>query len=310
VDYVVHIGLHKTGSTTIQRFLHDNAAAIAREAGALYPSEPGLLQHSGLTNAVARGDDDHVAAFLASALARARDAGANRIILSSEQLSMAKNRLLRRLQGLLAAHGEAAGVRIVVYFRNIHERTLSRMNQALKHNRWPVDPIKYRDSILTASPSAMIRQFESVFGEGSVDVRIFEHAAAAGLNRDFCAAAAIPWRDDYIQSAPSNVSPDFITSQMISLLRTEFDIPITFQPPAPTERLATPRIDAALLNDIPADAECFDLSHPLLAPHRELLTRRPAIDPDKAPDIDRFFDHLDGLMTALRAAAKRGTTRA
>ena len=83
----LHAGLHKTGTTALQRFLHDNRAALGKD-GAVYPSA-GMIpdrpanrgQHE-LAWALRRGDDGRVWERL-----REEIEGAPAAVVSSEEFS-------------------------------------------------------------------------------------------------------------------------------------------------------------------------------------------------------------------------------
>jgi len=81
MQLLVHIGLHKTGSTYLQYLLNGNHAALAR-AGFWYAPQPGYPAHHHAAWRLLAGDGAPLAAMIADA----RQAGCHTLILSSEDL--------------------------------------------------------------------------------------------------------------------------------------------------------------------------------------------------------------------------------
>ena len=127
----LHIGVEKTGTTSIQSFLAGNRSAL-RAAGRLYPVTPGPVSHQGLV-AFALDDDrvdgtrksrglvtaqeiaDFRDEFVSGLLKEIPASGASEIILSSELLSsrVRSPAELARVQVLCA--GIARNTKVVVY---------------------------------------------------------------------------------------------------------------------------------------------------------------------------------------------------
>jgi hypothetical protein len=88
VSLVFHGGHYKTGTTSVQSALRAKEAAL-RSAGILYPANPenspfGKLQHADLLTKVAEGKFDEAARYLEQIAEEARQAGCERVLLSSE----------------------------------------------------------------------------------------------------------------------------------------------------------------------------------------------------------------------------------
>lgn len=78
---IVHLGLHKTGSTYLQHVMNDNHAALAAR-GVYYEHQPGYPAHHFAAWDILRGD----AAPLARMIGEARRRDCHTVILSSEDL--------------------------------------------------------------------------------------------------------------------------------------------------------------------------------------------------------------------------------
>ncbi len=111
----VHAGTHKTGTTSIQRFLAANAAAASLD-GVLYPMTARLSAELPAHTFRAALHDGRAADVLAAMLAEMRRAAAARIVLSSEALSAVVDfGSLAQVTTPLAGAGYRP--RIVVYLR-------------------------------------------------------------------------------------------------------------------------------------------------------------------------------------------------
>ena len=141
---IVHIGPHKTGSTSIQRCLSDNYESLAAK-GFLYPKagrrEKGRLTHlhHPLALAVAEGSKPAVAAILSDLADEIAGHGPDRIFLSSEVL--AREKLSARVFSDLRALFPHAGVSWLLYVRRQDDLLVSRYAEAIKRGlvAWPDD---------------------------------------------------------------------------------------------------------------------------------------------------------------------------
>jgi hypothetical protein len=145
-DVVLHIGSGKTGTTSIQNFLHQNRRKLRRRAGLLVPKSPGVGRHIRLGLSI-RSDEEMVKnvsyhrqghdspAALRESLHRAleqeiNDAGLPRLLLSDEALYGASQDAVRRLHDYLGSIG--GQLRVVVYLRRQDDHLASRYQQVVK----------------------------------------------------------------------------------------------------------------------------------------------------------------------------------
>lgn len=86
MQVVVHIGTHKTGTTSIQHFCASNRGELLRR-GIYYPlSRYSPRNLNRLASQVARGHRDEAKTFMMRAVETAADRGADRILISAESL--------------------------------------------------------------------------------------------------------------------------------------------------------------------------------------------------------------------------------
>lgn len=143
VDLVLHIGMTKTGSTSIQHFLRENRETLA-ERGWLYPRTPGKARHVRLgffaksdaelakTGAWVTGDypepDVFRKRFPRRLAAEVADSGQPRAILSEEYLWQATR--LDAVRELVAPL--ARSTRVVVYLRRQDDHLVSAYQQSVR----------------------------------------------------------------------------------------------------------------------------------------------------------------------------------
>jgi hypothetical protein len=145
LDLVLHLGMGKTGTSSIQAFLNQNRKPLA-ETGILYPRTPGRTRHVRLTLAVQPdqalvkrrgwrrlGETDPEAfrkTFRRRLFSEINESGLSRVLFSDEALFGSPDDALRRLRRLtdqIAHH-----LRLVVYLRRQDDHLVSRYQQVVK----------------------------------------------------------------------------------------------------------------------------------------------------------------------------------
>jgi hypothetical protein len=198
----IHIGLHKTGTTSIQATLFRNRDRLKgrgvnyfglneNHSETLYPlflTEPHLYRQ----NRLAGIDTPQKAARKNAATEKALrrelgNASGQRFIISGEDLSLLSREGVARLRALFSPYGD---LRIVVYVRDPYDVITSAFQARLRLG-------ETYDQIIAAPPNpgyGFIRPFIEEFGRDQVDIRIFDPARFAGGNliSDFLAAAGAP----------------------------------------------------------------------------------------------------------------------
>jgi hypothetical protein len=290
VRYVLHIGLPKTGSTSLQAFLSGNAAAL-REGGVIYPGGEGYphsRQHSWIVGAL-----DEPGGKLSQLLGECR--GHDAAVISGEYLTNLSPAQVQALRRRLIEEGEAGPVLVILYVRNLADLVLALCAEWVK-----LEGRAYHETV--------IQTWEGVFGEASMDVRLLE-AARPSLEQDFCRAAGLPWRDDYLRPPRRNPTADPLSAQLLRLLDIEFGKRPGHRAVLQTSR-KLPRLENHYLQQIAQVIGRVDLSHPKLARFADQLTAINWRDEAAGPNV---VEYLNGLIAGLLqvrnhalAAAKAG----
>ena len=169
----LHVGVHRTGTTSIQRFLRANFAPLL-EKGYLYPF--GVARHNAVVGRLRYGVLEF--ADFARDLHRRMDAkSAHSVIVSDEDISNIAD--IARF-GVLAQHFE---VRVVVSLRR---QDLWLESWYLQNLKWQWNPTlahvtldefyERRAEFFWVDYAARLAEYEAVFGPGSVIAGVFEEA--------------------------------------------------------------------------------------------------------------------------------------
>ncbi len=145
MDLVLHIGMGKTGTSSIQAFLNQNRRRLA-ETGILYPRTPGRSRHLRLTLSVQPDDrlvkqrrwrrlgetdpESFRKTFRRRLFNEINESGLSQVLLSDEALYGSTNEALRRLRQF--TDRIARDLRLVVYLRRQDDHLVSRYQQVVK----------------------------------------------------------------------------------------------------------------------------------------------------------------------------------
>lgn len=240
---MLHIGMGKTGTSSIQGLLSRNRKRL-REAGTvLYPRTPGRARHARLGLSVRPteklgklpawrrlGEPDPErfrTVFRRRLLREIEEAGLSRVLFSDEGLYGLPDESLSDLAGLLARIGSQ--VRLVVYLRRQDDHLVSHYQQVVKvrETRRLTERIQQTDYARTHDYHARLRSWSRLVAPQSFVVRRFEPEmfVEGSLYQDFFEAAAIPVRADGLtQVGPRNESLDAEAVEflrLVNLLRRE-----------------------------------------------------------------------------------------
>lgn len=189
---ILHIGLPKTGTTSIQRALEALRGALRRQ-GICYPESrggavPALLHRVGMTHGAGpRPDSGGPADRFWNELTtefRALGPAIGTVVLSGEQCSY----LLRSPEQIARLHAKLAPwfatMQVVIYLRRQDMHAASMYAQALRRAILRPPSLEFLEQELSGlyDYANLLRSWQSVFGEGSIIPRIFEPDAL--LNGD------------------------------------------------------------------------------------------------------------------------------
>ncbi|HYS87444.1 MAG TPA: hypothetical protein VEN78_20955 [Bradyrhizobium sp.] len=193
----VHIGLNKTGTSSIQKFFADNQQVLER-LGVVYPTI-GLhdsahygfsKQLMGLPAAANVSLADGIEEVIGKAAEKKQT-----VVISSEYLFLAKEEQVLEIKRFLENTG--VDIKIVIYLRRHDSWVDSLFNQAVKtapgNQGWDLDIREYFIYLLGASEfeiryPRIIAKWANAFGQGNIIVRPFEKSQfyKDDLIWDFC----------------------------------------------------------------------------------------------------------------------------
>lgn len=237
----LHIGTHRTATTSIQGFLHANRAGLLRQ-GVLYPY--GVRRHFAQINALFDGTQDArtLAADLEGRAARQR-LPVHTLILSDEDICTRRD--LSPLAGL------AQRFRLRVIFA-LRRQDLWLESWYLQNVKWQWNPelshcslagfLARREQFFWADYNACVTHLEQVFGRENLRLMVFERAQMPqGPVAAFCTLAGID---------PARLTPAVHDNASVSPLVAELMRRLPLDAAAPPQRRllerAFIRVDAEL----------------------------------------------------------------
>lgn len=300
--FVIHAGVHKTGTSTLQNFLADNADALL-ERGVYYPVgffAQFTRQHSALAFAIRRGDVDLVRGFFE----HCREQEAHTTVVSGEQISVLSGPSLRRLRSEIIDIDASAEIDVILYYRNLYDVSISLLQQLAKGNRRLFGDPRDKRVVSRLDPTRQIAKFEDVFGDSPVKVGIFDTAVrGAGLERDFVQLAGLGWTDDLVHTASRNVSMDLISTAFLNMLGLEYGLKRTAwrsYARVTTESRVLPTLRNRMTDELRATVATIDVSHPKLRHARPILTEAKQAPEDQRPDLSDFLGSFEAFVHEVR----------
>ena len=194
----LHVGLHKTGTSSLQRLLLENRAALAAAGVGLAPfQDPRNGSHHPILAALERDGAEAV-------FARVAAAPGERLLLSAEELSQEMNNRPDHLAALAAAAGRRFETHVVVFLRRQDFLKESVYAEAVKG--WYCGTIADDDHYDFDHASRLAR-LEAAFGAGRLHVALYRDPGPNDIVGDLFAAVGAPVDPGSLKPVPrTNVS--------------------------------------------------------------------------------------------------------
>lgn len=220
----LHIGLHKTGTTSLQTFLKANEGML-RRAGYLYPRAcipEGSAAHHQLSWKMA--NLKQAAHFdektLLDAILAEQKAARCHLIISSEDFS----RLGRKGVVQLKSMFRHFNVKVIVYLRRQDHRIESYYIQRIKGSTLTMTFSDYMQQNLALNDySMMINEWAGVFGKKNMIVRAIERFKEFDSVHDFLEILDLHEFPGRIHTSRQNVSPDASVSELLRRLNLAWE---------------------------------------------------------------------------------------
>ncbi|KUR78740.1 hypothetical protein [Novosphingobium sp. Fuku2-ISO-50] len=242
-EIILHIGLEKTGSTSIQMFL-DDQKALLRSQGMFASGCLGWYNHKllaayamadgsrdiAVTSAGIDGPESHQA-FRARTrghvLAEIERTDAHRYLISSEDLSrLTSLDDVRRVHDLMSEI--CTRIRVIVFLRRQDRLAVSRYYSLLINGGLPPSVFPAPDQAAYYDYAGVIEPWAEVFGTGAIRIVHYPEAAAAqGFDAigAFCRAAGIVLPVDWQPPARrENVSLDLVSQTILEAMNGHSDV--------------------------------------------------------------------------------------
>jgi hypothetical protein len=243
---VLHIGTHKTGSTTLQHLCWRNRDQLLK-SGWLYPSNgrpkhgfrPG---HHYLSFGLAEGSaaqrpdwakqittDDIVDEWkkLMEEISGYPD---KNIVLSSEAIGICKENAIRIIKDFTSDFT----VTVVIYLRNPLSYLISSYKQRVKKTGYTGNFREYAEKIISGGfYSGILERWSAVFGKDNINIRLYDKVCnSSGLVYDFFKILDLP--ESVIRTLPRdlrlNVSPNDNTIYILRVINRTIKFISNFLP--------------------------------------------------------------------------------
>lgn len=321
--FILHIGLEKTGTTSIQRFLSANRTLLLEQHGILYPDHPSLWRddshpmlpasllsstHCEFLPATCRADPARIRA----ALERLARTDADRILLSAEHLSSRLDAAaIEQLGSWLRPHQVA----VIVYLRRQDELALSSFSTALRSGRrtW------FRPRDVTPADryfayDALLEPWGATFGHANIRIRLFDPERFSGgdLIADFMEAIGVTRIQDWPRPPPQNPSINLAEASLLRMVNCRLP---TWEEAVrrgrPHDYSRAQQMRARILTEVgkvPAIAQASPLSTILSTRERQQILERFEDGNRRLARLHLGTDHLFDAPTHPPRIADRSAT--
>jgi len=179
---IIHIGNHKTGTTSIQQCLYENRSCLSEQGYSFFSSDmDGRPRRMGDVNTWIRSRGSRIEAALPGAMAELP----GNVIVSSENFSwIFKEEQIRKFHTALKLH--FSDIKVICYLRRQDLHTVSHYQQASKDRRYyaghfyargnralPPYDVKYEQYL---DYNRRLGFWADIFGDSSIRLRVFEKA--------------------------------------------------------------------------------------------------------------------------------------
>lgn len=215
---VLHIGTHKTGTTSLQQYLVGAKLDLRAQSvvyalsGRTNPSGSETLKHGPLSHDIGCSDTGVPVGWqqLFEEMAESPDC---KFIISSEHFSHIARKGIQRVSDLLGDYD----TRIVVYLRDPTAFMISAFNQEVKRGGIKLGFADYFSKhVDRCNYHSMLDDWASAFSRCCLVVRIYEQAKEVGILEDFANLVGLAISSN-LRHAKANESPD--ARQVLAILR-------------------------------------------------------------------------------------------
>jgi hypothetical protein len=199
----LHIGTQKTGSSSIQFFLHSNRERLT-ELGYLYPSEK-KTHHNLAYTLLGDPKADHKSNTWEDIIAEIDNSKLDKIIISSEFFAQSsKIEFIEKIAAYLAKYQ----TKIIVYLKRQDKKVESSFNQQMKTGVYAGTVEFFLKESKSPNYLKMLDNWGQVFGRENIIVRSLEKEQIPDIYQDFLKNIGIASLDGFTKTEDRNIKPN------------------------------------------------------------------------------------------------------
>jgi hypothetical protein len=212
----LHIGTHKTGTTSLQFFMHKNRQRLV-ELGYLYPSQSQAHQNLAFT-LMSDPRANYQADTWEETISEIENKGLNKIIISSEAfLESGKLEFIEQVAEKLKKYQ----TKIIIYLRRQDKKIESNYNQNLKTGVFVGSADSYIQVTGTPNYLKIINEWSQFFGKENIIVRPLEKQQIPDIYVDFFKIVGIDSMEGFQLSEDCNIKPNLAQITALSFINQQ-----------------------------------------------------------------------------------------
>lgn len=300
---ILHIGSHKTGTTTIQTYCHSVKNKLATQK-IHYPSLDGLetaYQHSDLASYIQDKNATKLQKILSQVKADALVNKCETILLSGERFC----HLTDEEVDFLKEHLKNFDVEVIFYIRNVYDYVISALCQRMKDVQTLITPKNPLNGIQNSLDyKNIIIRWEKAFTRRNLHVFSYDQEKAH-LVEHFIQTIGATMPKPHTPKSNQNISPDINSLSVMAILDclyTRSDYRRLYKIYQKTFAGSAKHTSAFsfAISEVIVHSARNNYTHPKLLPFKDILLKRPEpqfTDADKAQylkNMEKFIRRVRG----------------
>jgi hypothetical protein len=215
----LHIGTSKTGTTSLQFFLHNNREHLSK-LGYLYPSQ-NKTHHNLAFTLLGDSKADYQTDTWEDVLTEIGNSQQNNIVISSEFFSEINNvDSIEQIATYLAKYQ----IKIIVYLKRQDKKVESNFNQLMKTGVYAGTVDFFLKQTGKPNYLKLLDRWSRIFGRENIIVRPLEKEQIPNIYQDFLKNIGIVSFDEFIKTEDRNIKPNIAQISAINFINQKIAV--------------------------------------------------------------------------------------